>query len=76
MIDEARQRRLEAQGWQVGSADDFLGLSAEESAYVDLRLRLSDPLRAQRQRQPDPSRHPPTEPGPRDWLWSRRWVGL
>ena len=51
MIDEARQRRLEAQGWQVGSADDFLGLSAEESAYVDLRLRLSDALRAQRQRQ-------------------------
>jgi len=41
MIDEARQRRLEGQGWQVGSADDFLGLSAEESAYVDLRLRFA-----------------------------------
>jgi ribosome-binding protein aMBF1 (putative translation factor) len=51
MIDKAKQRRLQEQGWRIGSADEFLGLSAEESAYVELRLRLSDALRAQRQRQ-------------------------
>lgn len=51
MIDEARQRRLAERGWRVGSADDFLDLSVEESAYVDLRLRLSDALRAKRQQQ-------------------------
>jgi ribosome-binding protein aMBF1 (putative translation factor) len=51
MIDEAKQRRLAERGWRVGSADDFLDLSVEESAYVDLRLRLSDALRAKRQQQ-------------------------
>ncbi|HYN79012.1 MAG TPA: helix-turn-helix transcriptional regulator [Lamprocystis sp. (in: g-proteobacteria)] len=51
MIDEAKQRRLAERGWRVGSADDFLELSVEESAYVDLRLRLSDALRAKRQQQ-------------------------
>jgi ribosome-binding protein aMBF1 (putative translation factor) len=51
MIDEEKQRRLAERGWRVGSADDFLDLSVEESAYVDLRLRLSDALRAKRQQQ-------------------------
>ncbi len=51
MIDEAKQRRLEGQGWRVGSADEFLGLSAEESAYVALRLRLGDALRTRRRQQ-------------------------
>jgi ribosome-binding protein aMBF1 (putative translation factor) len=51
MIDEAKQRRLAERGWRVGRADDFLDLSVEESAYVDLRLRLSDALRAKRQQQ-------------------------
>jgi ribosome-binding protein aMBF1 (putative translation factor) len=35
-------------GWQIGSADDFLELTPEESAYVDLKLRLSDSLRKRR----------------------------
>lgn len=51
MINEAKQQRLAERGWRVGSADEFLELSAEESAYVDLRLRLSDALRAKRQQQ-------------------------
>jgi ribosome-binding protein aMBF1 (putative translation factor) len=51
MIDEAKQQRLAERGWRVGSADEFLDLSVEESAYVDLRLRLSDALRAKRQQQ-------------------------
>jgi len=38
-------KRLESKGWQVGSADDFLGLTPEESAYIDLKLSLSRNLR-------------------------------
>ena len=45
---KAKQSALEAQGWVVGSVDDFLELTPEESALVDLKLRLSDALRARR----------------------------
>ena len=45
---KAKQQALEARGWRVGSAEDFLELSPEESAVVELKLRLSDALRARR----------------------------
>jgi DNA-binding XRE family transcriptional regulator len=44
----AKKSALEAQGWGVGSVDEFLELTPEESALVDLKLRLSDALRARR----------------------------
>lgn len=47
MLDEKR-KRLEAKGWKVGSAREFLGLSDQEDAYVDLRLKLADALKLQR----------------------------
>ncbi|MEE4274108.1 MAG: helix-turn-helix transcriptional regulator [Thermoanaerobaculales bacterium] len=47
-MHKAKQNRLKAEGWQIGSADDFLELTPEESAYVDLKLRLSDSLRKRR----------------------------
>jgi len=40
-----KKQRLENKGWKVGSADDFLELSPEESAYIDLKLSLSANLR-------------------------------
>jgi ribosome-binding protein aMBF1 (putative translation factor) len=43
-----KQKRLEEKGWRVGSADEFLELSPEESAYIDLKIRLSDSLRKRR----------------------------
>ncbi len=46
-----KNRRLERAGWKTGSADEFLGLSPEESAYIDLKLRLSDSLKQRRQHQ-------------------------
>ena len=46
-----KKRRLERAGWKIGSADEFLGLSPEESAYIGLKLRLSDSLKQRRQRQ-------------------------
>jgi hypothetical protein len=47
-MQKRKQRRLEAQGWRVGSTADFLGLSPEEAAFVELRLKLSAALRARR----------------------------
>jgi DNA-binding XRE family transcriptional regulator len=43
-----RKRRLEAAGFKVGSTDEFLGLTAEESALVSLRLSLADEVRRRR----------------------------
>jgi transcriptional regulator with XRE-family HTH domain len=37
MMRERKRERLEAKGWRFGTAQEFLGLSAEESAYVELR---------------------------------------
>lgn len=47
---EGKRKRLEAKGWKLGSAKDFLGLSPEEDAYIDLKLRLADAVRARRHR--------------------------
>lgn len=43
-----KRERLESKGWTVGSAEEFLGLTAEESAMVELRLKLADALRSLR----------------------------
>ena len=45
---QAKQQVLEARGWRVGSAAEFLELTPEEAAVVELKLRLSDALRARR----------------------------
>ncbi len=50
MMRKSKRDRLEAKGWRFGSAQEFLGLSNEESAYVELRLRLADSLRLRRQK--------------------------
>ena len=47
---EDKKRRLEAKGWKVGSTKEFLRLTDEESAYIDLKIRLADGLRDRRQR--------------------------
>ncbi len=47
-MDKDKQARLARKGWKVGSAADFLGLSPEESAYVELKLALSAALRKRR----------------------------
>jgi len=51
-----KRKRLEAKGWQVGSAKEFLGLSFQEEAYIEIKLRLAESLRNQRlRRQMTPS---------------------
>jgi len=46
-----KKHYLEAHGWHVGSVDEFLGLSAGETAYVELKLALSAHLKQCRQQQ-------------------------
>lgn len=40
-----KKRRLERKGWRVGSAEDFLGLTPDEAAMVELRLKLADAVK-------------------------------
>lgn len=47
-MKESKRKQLEAAGWRVGSADEFLGLSDVESLLVDLRLALSQALKERR----------------------------
>jgi len=49
-VREEKRRHLEAQGWKVGSAQEFLRLSDEEAAYIHLKVRLATSLRERRQR--------------------------
>lgn len=49
-VREERRRRLEAKGWKIGTAQEFLRLSPEEAAYIDLKVRLAIGLRERRRR--------------------------
>lgn len=44
----AKRKRLEDAGWTVGSTADFLRLSSEEQAIIEMRLVLSAVLRSRR----------------------------
>jgi len=39
-MDPDQVRRLEAKGWRFGTVQEFLGLSDEESRYIELKLAL------------------------------------
>lgn len=43
-----KRKNLAEAGWKVGDAADFLGLTPEEQAYIELRLKLADALKARR----------------------------
>jgi ribosome-binding protein aMBF1 (putative translation factor) len=45
-----KKKRLAAKGWKVGSVKEFLGLSDQESAYIELKIRLAAGLRERRQK--------------------------
>jgi ribosome-binding protein aMBF1 (putative translation factor) len=45
-----KQKRLRAKGWNVGTGKEFLGLSNEEAAYIELKIKLAAGLRQRRQR--------------------------
>jgi len=37
-MKRSKRERLESAGWRVGTAAEFLGLTAEESAFVEMKL--------------------------------------
>lgn len=47
-MQRSKRKRLESKGWVVGSTQDFLGLSTEETELVELRLRLAQGIKQQR----------------------------
>ena len=49
-MNATKLKRLRAAGWKVGSAKDFLKLSDEEAALVELKLSLASALKQARQK--------------------------
>jgi ribosome-binding protein aMBF1 (putative translation factor) len=49
-MNAAKRKKLEAAGWRVGSAQEFLGLSEEESVIVGIKLALADAVKKQREK--------------------------
>ena len=49
-MDKRKKERLAKKGWRTGSVAEFLDLSAEESAYIEMKLALSEKLRERRRR--------------------------
>lgn len=47
-MNTAKRKRLEAKGWKVGTSTEFLNLSPEEAAYVEVKLALSKNLQEYR----------------------------
>ena len=43
-MDTKKQKVLESKGYKVGTVEEFLGLSSEESEYIELKLALSKAL--------------------------------
>ncbi len=46
----AKRKRLEANGWKIGTAKEFLGLSDEEERLIAIRLSLSRALAEKRKK--------------------------
>ena len=47
-MDKKKKKQLKAKGWKIGSVDEFLDLSPEESAYIDLKMSLGKNVRITR----------------------------
>ncbi|MFN3713844.1 MAG: helix-turn-helix transcriptional regulator [Alcanivoracaceae bacterium] len=47
-MQDSKRKKLEDAGWKVGGVDEFLGLTPEESAYIEMKLALSHTLRQRR----------------------------
>lgn len=52
-MKKAKRERSEESGWKVGTAAEFLELTPEESALIEIKLALSRELRERRQKRTD-----------------------
>lgn len=48
---DTKRKRLQAKGWKIGTAKQFLELTDEEDAFIELRLKLAEGLKVRRVRQ-------------------------
>ncbi len=51
MMNKKRIKELEQKGWKVGGIEDFLELSEEELAYIELKIILSEMVKDLREQQ-------------------------
>ncbi|HET8697134.1 MAG TPA: helix-turn-helix transcriptional regulator [Gammaproteobacteria bacterium] len=49
-MHKRKRKAVEADGWKVGTAQEFLGLSNDEVALIDLKLALGRAVKARRVR--------------------------
>jgi DNA-binding XRE family transcriptional regulator len=49
-MDKGKKAKLAKKGWKVGTVAEFLDLSAEESAYIEMKISLSEKLKERRRR--------------------------
>ena len=49
-MNKKKKKILESKGYKIGSVDEFLGLSKEESQYIELKLALSKALAERRKK--------------------------
>jgi DNA-binding transcriptional regulator YiaG len=47
-MNKNKRKKLESKGWKVGTVREFLALSPEESAYIELKLTLAKNLKKRR----------------------------
>ena len=47
-MKQEKRKRLEAAGWRVGTVSEFLGLSDEEAALIELKLDLARAVKTER----------------------------
>jgi transcriptional regulator with XRE-family HTH domain len=49
-MEQAKKERLEAKGWKIGTVAEFLELTPEETALIEIKLALSRNLKERRQK--------------------------
>jgi DNA-binding transcriptional regulator YiaG len=49
-MKQTKRKKLEAKGWKVGTAADFLELTPEEEAFIEMKMSLSQSLKEMRKR--------------------------
>lgn len=49
-MKKEKQKKLEAAGWRVGDANEFLGLTPEEQEFIEMKYLLAQSLKKIRAR--------------------------
>lgn len=50
-MDSKKEKRLKSKGWIIGDTSEFLQLSPEEARFIELKIALSESLKAERLKQ-------------------------